>query len=179
MDTNNNTTENAMTASATALKYRIENSRTGANLGSYYGDCPEAAIAAMYCDAGYPCEVVDGVITFSDNAPSDGVKSEITATEIKDFDAAMTAFVDHCQSLQSAPHPSLECPKIEVMKGRKYARLVCDDGSSRSAFCFVDLQTGDVLMAASWKAPAKHTRGSIFTPDSYGVTQHGAEYICR
>lgn len=31
-----------------------------------------------------------------------------------------------------------------------------------SVHCFVDRTNGDVLKAASWKAPAKHARGNIF-----------------
>ena len=35
-----------------------------------------------------------------------------------------------------------------------------------SAYGFIDRTNGDVLMAASWRAPAKHARGNIFQPDN-------------
>lgn len=35
-----------------------------------------------------------------------------------------------------------------------------------SAYGFIDRTNGDVLMAASWRAPAKHARGNIFAPDN-------------
>jgi hypothetical protein len=35
-----------------------------------------------------------------------------------------------------------------------------------SAYGFIDRTNGDVLMAASWRAPAKHARGNIFSNDN-------------
>jgi hypothetical protein len=35
-----------------------------------------------------------------------------------------------------------------------------------SAYGFIDRTNGDVLMAASWRAPAKHARGNILNPDN-------------
>ena len=66
--------------------------------------------------------------------------------------------------------------------GRRYVRIVTtSDGGNgqRSVYCFVDITNGDILKSASWKAPAKHARGSIFTPDngSKAVTPHGAHYL--
>jgi len=46
-------------------------------------------------------------------------------------------------------------------KGRKYIRVI----RGGSVHCFVDMTNGDVLKAASWKAPAKHARGNIFNID--------------
>ena len=51
--------------------------------------------------------------------------------------------------------------------------------SGGSAYCFVDRTNGDVLKAASWKAPAKHARGNIFD-DSNGLkfmSAYGAAYL--
>ena len=57
--------------------------------------------------------------------------------------------------------------------GRKYIRII-DDGS---AFCFIDKSNGDVLMSASWSAPAKHARGNIYKIGQEGVDRYGAHYI--
>jgi hypothetical protein len=67
----------------------------------------------------------------------------------------------------------------KVEYGRKYARVFVErTGGSRSVYCFVDRTTGDVLKAASWKAPAKHARGNIFAADPLkGVGQYGAAYL--
>ena len=56
---------------------------------------------------------------------------------------------------------------ITVDVNPKYLRIIRTDGTSRSVHCFIDRQTGDILKAASWKAPApRGKRGSIFTPDN-------------
>lgn len=58
--------------------------------------------------------------------------------------------------------------------GSKYVRIFhwYDDGSSmkqRSCHSFIDLNTGDIWKAASWKAPAKNfPRGNIINKE-YGT----------
>lgn len=56
---------------------------------------------------------------------------------------------------------------LELESGRKYTRLVMTQGSHRSVWGFVNNETGDILKAASWKAPAKHARGNIKDRDTY------------
>lgn len=67
----------------------------------------------------------------------------------------------------------LEPPTISVEpNGRKYKKLSAkyDSGTRQQTMvvCFVNIENGDVLKAASWKAPAKHARGNIFD-DSQGM----------
>ena len=74
--------------------------------------------------------------------------------------------------------PALQRPVITADDGRRYAKIIVSDSSSRSVYCFVDLTNGDVLKAATWKAPAKHSRGNIFANDpTAGVNVYGANYI--
>ncbi len=55
--------------------------------------------------------------------------------------------------------------------GRKYIRIVHEyvmpgqqaSGRGRSVHCFIDAETGDLLKAAGWKAPAKGARGNLLT----------------
>lgn len=56
-----------------------------------------------------------------------------------------------------------------VTFGRKYAKILARDinNSGGSVWGFVNMLTGDLLKAASWKSPAKHSRGNIETA-SYG-----------
>lgn len=65
---------------------------------------------------------------------------------------------------------------LEIQMGRKYARVVTDS----SVHTFVNLENGDILKAASWKAPAPNgVRGSIFAED-YGMScvgPFGAIYV--
>ena len=70
--------------------------------------------------------------------------------------------------------------RFYVDKGaRKYARIVSEStrGTNRSVFLFVEIATGNILKAASWKAPAKHARGNIFESFDKGVGDFGAAYI--
>lgn len=60
--------------------YRIHNGRSGQNLGLYVGETEEHAIAAMYRDAGYQAEVVDGEIV-GDEGDIDGLEN-IVAVEV-------------------------------------------------------------------------------------------------
>lgn len=51
--------------------------------------------------------------------------------------------------------------EIIFERGRKNARIVVDEGHTRSAWGFVDLATGNILKADGWKAPARGVRGNI------------------
>lgn len=56
---------------------------------------------------------------------------------------------------------------LEIQPGRRYVKLVSDKGGSKSVWCFVDKETGDILKAATWKQPAKHSRGNVADRTSY------------
>ena len=104
-------------------------------------------------------------------------------------------FVTNLQRLVDAHHDATGYTRFGGVVqadtgGRKYVRITKatvfkdEEGrvvsvSGKHVFCFVDLSTGNVLKAASWKTPAKHPRGSIFgkTPDEWGVTPWGGAYL--
>ena len=67
---------------------------------------------------------------------------------------------------------------LEAMLGSKYIRLV-ETRNGRSVYCFLDYQ-GNIYKSASWKAPAKHIRGTVFdTNYSWGkaLGTYGAAYL--
>lgn len=72
--------------------------------------------------------------------------------------------------------------EFSIEKGSKYVRIVKNDvgDSHRTVYCFVDINTGDILKAASWKAPApRGVRGNIFA-DDFGMSccdRHGVKYL--
>lgn len=63
--------------------------------------------------------------------------------------------------------------RVRIVKRERWNGKVTDN---RSAFCFVDLETGAILKAASWAAPAKHARGNIAN-GAADLTQYGAVYL--
>ena len=73
----------------------------------------------------------------------------------------------------AANRPKLKPYTIDVTK--RYFRIVYH---GRSALCFVAkedfanktvgaVRKGDLLYPASWRSPAKHTRGSVFEPQGW------------
>jgi hypothetical protein len=103
--------------------------------------------------------------------------------EMSDFDSALDTFVNSIQTMITNHYeknlPNLHVPTVGTDVGRRYVRVFTKDLNSRSAFCFVDRNTGDILKAAGWKVPAKHARGNIFSEDGGigGVTVYGAKYL--
>jgi hypothetical protein len=70
-------------------------------------------------------------------------------------------------------------PKLEHSVGVRYVRLIRVGPGERSAYCFIDIATGDILKAAGWMAPAKHARSNIWDSDfgMSGLTPYGARYL--
>lgn len=63
--------------------------------------------------------------------------------------------------------------EVVAVAGRSYIKLeVTSGGVGRSAFGFVVIndnkmgKSGDILKAASWALPAKHSRGSVFSNEN-------------
>ena len=77
-------------------------------------------------------------------------------------------------------YKSLVPPFLTVKKGKKYANFIStyDGHEYGSAWAFISLETGDVFKPASYKAPAKHARGNIFTSkiETY-ITAYGPNYL--
>lgn len=62
----------------------------------------------------------------------------------------------------SAGYPNAKPPVLVAEHGKRYVRIVSDNGVQRSAWGFVDTTNGDVLKSAGWKSPAKNfARGNI------------------
>jgi hypothetical protein len=100
----------------------------------------------------------------------------------QDFETALAAFIANSQEKVNVyfktNYPRLAVPTLIVMPGVKNVRIVRNEEVSRSAWAFIDKSTGDILKAASWKVPAKHSRGNIYQPESWvTVTSHGPAYL--
>jgi len=66
-------------------------------------------------------------------------------------------------------------PDLDWSEGKRYVKVFREG----SVHCFVDKTNGNILKAASWKAPAKHARGNIGDPDNgqSAMGPHGANYL--
>lgn len=80
--------------------------------------------------------------------------------------------------------------KLTILKGSKNVKIRIQDIDrsteqppsefSGSVYCFIRAEDGAILKAASWKAPAKGVRGSIFDANyswGKGVGPYGASYL--
>jgi len=58
--------------------------------------------------------------------------------------------------------------ELSIAWGRRYAKIIkSDSGGQQSVFGFVDRINGNLLKAASWKAPAKHARGNVLDKSTW------------
>jgi len=62
---------------------------------------------------------------------------------------------------------------VTLEVGSKNVRVVQHTGTA-SVYCFVNIETGDILKAAGYKAPAKGARGNIFKPETYNGYKLGS-----
>jgi hypothetical protein len=107
-----------------------------------------------------------------------------------DFNDALVKFVEGVQEISNdyfAKHLTRLVPDLyQVEGGKKYIKISKTDNGgegSKSVHSFIvtvddprkGQRMGDVLKPASWKAPARHARGNIFS-DKNGleaVNDHG------
>jgi len=112
------------------------------------------------------------------------------------FDEALAAFMSDAQRMIDEYHDkffadarkrvnddTFGAERLSLEPGRRYVRVVrrSVNGTSGSVYCFVDKTNGDILKAESFKKPAKHARGNIFSvrKASEACTPYGAHYIVR
>jgi hypothetical protein len=100
-----------------------------------------------------------------------------------DFTAALNAFIAAYQKVLDAQNGSFKhYGKVKLEAGSKFIRVVRTNGNDEggSVACFVCKATGGIYKAASFKAPAKGERASIFNPESYAKMEpYGGWLYCR
>lgn len=91
----------------------------------------------------------------------------------------LAGLTEATREYHAAHFPSLAPPTFTTERGTRYVRVVrVDSGCARSAYCFVDRTTGDILKPHGWKGPAKGARGSIYAADCLaGCSPHGVAYL--
>lgn len=114
------------------------------------------------------------------------------------FRASIQAFADHCKRITAkyftAQGYSSPPPDYVLDYGDKWCRIWRRDastppGSNGSAYAFIalcdfsnkqlgDVKQGDIHRSATWRAPAKHARGNVFTPGYNNCAgPHGVAYM--
>lgn len=75
--------------------------------------------------------------------------------------------------------PNNEKKTITYEDGKRYIKVITERGlHDRSSHSFIDKTNGDILKAASWKAPAKHARGNLFVEGwKDSLEWHGVKYL--
>ena len=101
-----------------------------------------------------------------------------------EFDAALGKFIAGCQKLiddHFERNHFANTPLLTAEVGSRYIKIVRQElaANGGSVHCFVDKNNGDVLKAASWRAPAKGARSNIFNEFNGvdGMTEYGAKYF--
>ena len=102
-----------------------------------------------------------------------------------DVQERLTSYVEMIQGKMNAYYKAMNFTHsspddITVDFGKKYARVVHENGVQRSVHTFVNMINGDILKSGGWKAPAPNgVRGNIFAND-FGasvVNEYGASYL--
>ncbi len=81
-----------------------------------------------------------------------------------DIDVAIKDFVKKCREIVLADGRDKLGYDLEIGGGRKYTKIIMNTGNQKMVWGFIDRTNGDVLKAATWKAPAKHPRGNLYDP---------------
>ncbi len=76
-----------------------------------------------------------------------------------EFNRALQSHLEGCIAIHDKAYPKPVHKERWDFDWLKKRVRITRGGSVHS---FIDMETGDVLMAASFKAPAKHARGNIY-----------------
>lgn len=128
-----------------------------------------------------------------DNLFSKAIAAVNAGKAAPSFEAQLEKFVAFAQKVlddymsknfPGRPGYSYEKPKLEIMRGGRYCRIVRRETANgqvigRSAWAFVDSTNGDILKPAGWKAPAKHARGNIYDEPNWSkwIGPYGPAYL--
>ena len=100
-----------------------------------------------------------------------------------DFDEAMDNLLNNINTDYHKGFPKNKDMVLSLVAGRKFVKVV----NENSVWGFVakkdgvhkglPMKAGDVLKAAGWSAPAKHTRGNIFDKNQDYFRWTGPDYL--
>lgn len=99
----------------------------------------------------------------------------IDQTALNTFAAALTQmWADHAAKSGYVLPP----PVATLEMGKKFVRVCRTETTGRSAYAFIELETGNILKPAGWKGPAKGVRGNILgTNPLAGCGPYGVAHL--
>lgn len=96
---------------------------------------------------------------------------EVTPFDLEAFRCELVAMFERHRAER---FPNLDPEPVTVKRGRRYTRIF--HGSS--VYCFIEMATGDILKAETWRKPAKHARGNLHNRDPLGCCgPYGVAYL--
>ena len=107
---------------------------------------------------------------------------------VSDFDSALLRLLDNIHkdyegwSNRIEYSSGVEKVDITIKPGRKFIKIIRDTSvwgfvaKTDGTHMGVPMKMGDVLKAAGWSAPAKHTRGNIFDDNQDYFSWTGPNY---
>ena len=100
-----------------------------------------------------------------------------------EFDTSVSKLLENINKNYHKRFPSNKDMLLSLVAGRKFVKVVQDnsvwgfiakkDGEHKG----LPMKKGDVFKAASWRAPAKHTRGNIFDNNQDYFRWTGPNYL--
>ena len=102
--------------------------------------------------------------SFADYVATQDARNEIQLNVRKYTLMLCDALVDNFKSRNRGELAGRPAPvyKFYIESGRKYHKIIMEtDSGSRSVHAFVDMKTGELYKAASFKAPAKDARFNL------------------
>ena len=115
-------------------------------------------------------------------------KTKLQQVDTESFDGALTNLLENIQACydnwrDGCKYGSMKDANISTKVGSKFIKIVREnsvwgfvarvDGTHKG----MPMKTGDVLKAAGWSAPAKHTRGNIFDEEQDYFDWTGPNYL--
>ena len=100
--------------------------------------------------------------------PNPIVESKDIIGSGNEFDSSVDTLLKNINMNYHIGFPNSKDMILSLVAGRKYVKVVQDNSvwgfiAKKDGFHKgLPMKAGDVLKAASWRAPAKHTRGNIF-----------------
>ena len=117
--------------------------------------------------------------------PDSIAESEDIIGSGNEFDSSVDNLLKNINMKYHGSFPSNKDMELSLVAGSKFVKVIHDnsvwgfiakkDGEHKG----LPMKKGDVFKAASWRAPAKHVRGSIFDTNTDWFHWTGPHYLKR